>query len=149
MTNHSSAHCVARSVSFDQYQTWCRGSPQWVDDLYWFSGHMFKGQGQTTLLSPICCPLNIFWPLHLINTKDGHGLRPIVDSPYWFSGHMFKSQGQATLEHSVLSTLYILILCLLVFDRFCFYRDFAPWGHICFWKVSCFNSTYNSARNYD
>ena len=27
------------------------GCPQWVDDPYWFSGHMFKGQGQTTLLS--------------------------------------------------------------------------------------------------
>ena len=35
----------------DQYQTWWRGCPQWVDDPYWFSGHMFKGQGQTTLLS--------------------------------------------------------------------------------------------------
>ena len=39
--------------SLDQYQTWCRGCPQWVDDPYWFSGHMFKGQGQTTLLSPV------------------------------------------------------------------------------------------------
>ena len=28
--------------SLDQYQTWCRGCPQWVDDPYWFSGHMFK-----------------------------------------------------------------------------------------------------------
>ena len=58
----------------DQYQTWCRGCPQWVDDAYWFSGHMFKGQGQTTLLSPLCCPLNIFWPLYLINTKLGAGV---------------------------------------------------------------------------
>ena len=57
--------------SLDQYQTWCRGCPQWVDDPYWFSSHMFKGQGQTTLLSPLCCPLNIFWPLHLTNTKLG------------------------------------------------------------------------------
>ena len=37
--------------SLDQYQTWCRGCPQWVDDPYWFSGHMCKGQGQTTLLA--------------------------------------------------------------------------------------------------
>ena len=37
--------------SLDQYQTWCRGCPQWVYDPYWFSGHMLKGQGQTTLLS--------------------------------------------------------------------------------------------------
>ena len=53
--------------SLDQYQTWCRGSPKWVDDPYWFSDHMFKGQGKTTLLSPLYCPLNFFWPLHLIN----------------------------------------------------------------------------------
>ena len=62
--------------SLDQYQTWCRGCPQWVDDPYWFSGHMIKGQGQTTLLSPLCCPLNIFWPLYLINTKLGAGVAP-------------------------------------------------------------------------
>ena len=30
--------------SLDQYQTWCRGCPQWVYDPYWFSDHMFKGQ---------------------------------------------------------------------------------------------------------
>ena len=57
--------------SLDQYQTWCRGCPQWVDGPYWFSGHMFKGQHQITLLSPVCCLLNIFWPLHLLNTKRG------------------------------------------------------------------------------
>ena len=62
--------------SLDQYQTWCRGCLQWVDDPYWFSGHMFKGQGQTTLLSPVCCLLNIFWTLHLINTKLGAGVSP-------------------------------------------------------------------------
>ena len=60
--------------SLDQYQTWCRGCPQWVDDPYWFWGHMFQGQGQTTLLSPLCCPLIIFWPLHLINTKHSSGV---------------------------------------------------------------------------
>ena len=59
--------------SLDQYQNWCRGCPQWVDDPYWFSGHTFKGQGQTTLLNPLCCLLNIFWPLHLINTKRCRG----------------------------------------------------------------------------
>ena len=60
--------------SLDQYQTWCRGCPHWVDDPYWFSGHMFKGQGQTTLLSPLRFTLNIFWLLHLINTKLGAGV---------------------------------------------------------------------------
>ena len=75
-----SVFCVVRSIffnpSFDQYQNWCRGCPQWVDDPYWFSGHMLKGRGQTTLLSPLCCPLNIFWPLHLINTKLGAEVVP-------------------------------------------------------------------------
>ena len=28
-----------------------------------------KGEGQTTLLSPLCCPLNFFSPFHLVNTK--------------------------------------------------------------------------------
>ena len=48
--------------SLDQYQTWYRGWPQWVDDPYWFSGHMIKGQGQTILLSPLCCLPYFFWP---------------------------------------------------------------------------------------
>ena len=39
---------------------------------------------------------------------------------------MFKGQGQTTLEPSVLSTLYILIPCLLASDRFCFYREDKP-----------------------
>ena len=60
--------------SLDQYQTWCRRCSQWVNDPYWFSSHMFKGQGQTT----------------------------------------------------VLSTLYILIPCLLASDSFCFYREDKP-----------------------
>ena len=55
----------------------------------------------------------------------------------WFSGHMFKGQGQTTREPSVLSTLYILIPCLLASDRFFFYREDKPEfgtmeGHICF-----------------
>ena len=78
-SNHSSQPTVffaqyLLTPSLDQYQTWCRGFPHWVDDPYWFSGHMLKGQGQTTLLSPVCCPLNIFWLLHLINTKFGAGV---------------------------------------------------------------------------
>ena len=78
-SNHSSLPNVLSAQylltpSLGQYQTWCRGCPQWVDDPYWFSGYMFKGQGQITLLSPLCCPLNIFWPLHLINTILGAGV---------------------------------------------------------------------------
>ena len=63
-------HCVVRYVgrSVDQVVStqylltfsrsipdlW-RGCPQWVNDPYWFSGHMLKGQGQTTILNPACC----------------------------------------------------------------------------------------------
>ena len=67
---------IVLQLSVGQYvgRLVCRS--QWVDDPYWFSGHMFKGQGQTTLLCLLCCPLNIFWPLHLINTKLGAGVAP-------------------------------------------------------------------------
>ena len=74
--------------SLDQYQTWCRGCPQWLDDHYWFSGHMFKGQGQTNLLSPLCCPLNIFLPFHLVNTK--------LDAGVAFNEHMIPIDFQIT-----------------------------------------------------
>ena len=78
-SNHSSQPTVLSAQylltpSLDQYQTWYRGCPQWVIDPYWFSSHMIKGQGQTTLLSPLCCPLNIFWPLYLINTIFNAGV---------------------------------------------------------------------------
>ena len=63
-----SAQCVVCLISFDPF-TWSipnvvQGLPQRVDDPYWFSGHVFKGQGQTTF-SAQC----FFLPLHLINTK--------------------------------------------------------------------------------
>ena len=81
-SNHSSHPTVLSAQylltpSLDQYQTWCRGCPQWVDDPYWFWGHLFKGQGQTTLLSPLCCLLSIIWPLHLINIKLGARVVPM------------------------------------------------------------------------
>ena len=113
--------------SLDQYQTWCRGCPQWVDDPYWFSGHMLKGQGQTTLLSPLCCPLKYLLPPSLDQYQTWCRVCPKwVDDPYWFSGHMFKGQGQTTLEPKVLSTLYTFITCLLASDRFCSYREDKP-----------------------
>ena len=43
-----------------KYQTWCRGCLQRVDDPYWFSGHMFKGQSQTTLLRSVLFTFYIF-----------------------------------------------------------------------------------------
>ena len=41
-SNHSSQPTVLSAQylltpSLDEYQTWCRGCPQWVDDPYWFS----------------------------------------------------------------------------------------------------------------
>ena len=94
--------------SLDQYQTCCKGYPQWVDDPYWFSGHMVKCQGQTSLLNRLCCPLNIFWPLSLDQYQTWcRGCPQWVDDPYWFSGHMFKGQGQTTLLGPVCCPLNI------------------------------------------
>ena len=47
-SNHSSHPTVLSAQyllnpSLDQYQILWRGCPQWVDDPYRFSGHMFKG----------------------------------------------------------------------------------------------------------
>ena len=47
--------------SLDQYQIWCRGCAQYVNDPYRFSGHMFKGQSQTILLSQVCCLAYLLW----------------------------------------------------------------------------------------
>ena len=71
---------VVRSLSFDPF-TWSKPNlAQMLPSISrWFlliSGHIFKGQGQTTLLSPLLCPLNIFWPLHLTNTKLGAVVPP-------------------------------------------------------------------------
>ena len=80
---------------------------------YWFSGHMFKSQGQTTLLSPLCCPLNIFWSLHLINIPNL--VQGLPSMSRWslliFRSLVQRSRPNYSFEPSVLSTLYILILC--------------------------------------
>ena len=41
-----------------------------------------------------------------------------------------RSRLKNSFEPSVLSTLYILIPSLLALDRFCFYREDKPWGHV-------------------
>ena len=43
-----------------------------------------------------------------------------------FRSHVQRSRSNHSFEPSVLSTLYILIHCLLVLDRFCFYREDKP-----------------------
>ena len=93
-SNHSSLPTVLfaqylLTPSLDQYITWCRG-PLWVDDPFWFSGHMLEGQGQTTLLSPLCCSLNILTPSLDQYQTWCRGCTQWVADPYWFSGHMFK-----------------------------------------------------------
>ena len=86
---------------------------------------MFKGQGQTTLLSSVFGPLNIFWPPLDQYQTWCRGYPQWVDDPYWFSrSHVQKSRSNYSSEPSVLST--ILIPCLLALDRFCFYREDKP-----------------------
>ena len=69
---------------FDQYpspsllescQTWC-GCPLRVDDPYWFSGHVVKGQSQNYWSLYKGCSLNIFWPFCLKVASLG-----IMDAP--------------------------------------------------------------------
>ena len=73
-SNHSSQPTVLSAHYFftpshDQYQTWCRGCPQWVDDPYWFSGHMLKSQGQTTLEPSLLFTLYILIPCLLASDR--------------------------------------------------------------------------------
>ena len=54
-----------------------------------------------------------------------------------FRSHIQSLRSNHSFEPSVLSTLYILILCLLASDRFCFYREDnngAPLGAYMFLK---------------
>ena len=53
----------------DQCQTCSRGCPQWVDDPYWFSGHMFKGR-QTSLVPTVLSAKYLLTPsLDLYQTR--------------------------------------------------------------------------------
>ena len=101
----SSQYLLTRSL--EQYQTWYRGCPPWVDDPYWFSGHMYKGQGQTTLLSPLCCLLNIVWPLHLINIGAGVASMSRC-SLLIFRSHVQRSRSKHSSQPTVLSTQSLL-----------------------------------------
>ena len=75
-----SANCVVRSISFDPF-TWSisnlvQGLPsisRW--SFLIIRSHVQRSRSnRTNLLCLLCCPLNIFWPLHLINTKLGAGV---------------------------------------------------------------------------
>ena len=75
-------------ITFDPF-TWSisklvQGLPKWLDDSYWFSGHIFKGQGKATLPSPLCCPLNNFWPFTSSIPILVQGMSKWLDDPFWF-----------------------------------------------------------------
>ena len=106
--------------SLDQYHTKCRGCNKWVDDDYWFSGHMFKGQGQTTLLSPLSCPLNIFWPLYLINTNLVQGLPLMSRWPLLISrSHAERSRSNHSSQPTLLSAQYLLTPSIGQYQTWC------------------------------
>ena len=67
--------------------------------------------------------VNIFGPLHLINTKLGAGSKWSV---FIFRSHVQRSRSNYSFEPSVLSTLYFLIHWLPASYRFCFYREDKP-----------------------
>ena len=71
-----SAHCIFRSIFFDPFTWSIPNLVQGLPSMSRWSLLMIKGQGQITLLSPLCCPVNIFCPLHLINTKLSAGVVP-------------------------------------------------------------------------
>ena len=64
------------------------------------------------------------------------GCPPWVDDPFWFSGQ--RSKSNHSFEPSVLSTLYILISCLLLQTGFASTEkinlNFEPWGAYMFLK---------------
>ena len=105
--------------SLDQYQTLFRGCPQWVDDPCWFSGHMLKGQCQTTLHSPLCYPLNIFWPLNWSIPNLVQGLHPCfvhISSNFEFCTKgvyiYVESSDQRSLSSCMIEELYFSVIIM-------------------------------------
>ena len=108
--------------SLHQINNLVQGLPSMSRWSLWFSGHMFKGQGQTTLLAH-CVVRSIFLTPSLNWCR---GCPQWVDSPYWFSGHDQRSRSNHSFEPTVLFAQYLLIPCLLASDRFFFYREDTP-----------------------
>ena len=113
--------------SLDQYHTWYRGSPQWVYDPYWFSGHDSKAKVKP-LFSDHCVVRSIsFDPFTWSIPNLVQGLPSMSRwSLMIFRSHVQRSRSNHSFEPSMLSNLYILIPCLLALDRFCFYREDKP-----------------------
>ena len=68
-----------------------------------------------------------------------------------FRSHVQRARSNHSFESSVLSTLYILIPCLLGSDRFCFYREdkpaFCTMGAYMFLKHFLLTSTFSLQCN--
>ena len=76
------------------------------------------------------------------------GLHPISRwSLLIFRAHVQMSRSNYSSEPNVLSTIYILIPCLLALDRFCFYREdkpeFCTMGAYMFLKHFLFNYVFS------
>ena len=114
--------------SIDQYQTWCRGCPQWVDDPYWFSrSHVQRSRSNHSSQPMVLSAQYLLTPSLDLYQTWCRGWPQWVDDPYWFTrSHVQRSRSNFSSEPSVLSTIYILIPCLLALDRFSFYREDKP-----------------------
>ena len=103
------------------------------------------------LLSPLCCPFKIFWPFTWSVPNLVQGLPSLSKwSLLIFKSHVQRPRSNHSFYPSVLSTLYILIPCLLASDRFCFYREdkpeFCTMGVYMFWNISCFRGKSSHSR---
>ena len=135
---------VVRSISFDPF-TWSipnlvQGLPQWEDDPYWFSrSHVQRSRSKHSSQPNVLSAQYLLTPSLVQFQTWCRGCTQWVDDPYWFSGHMFKGQGQTTL----CCPLYIFLwLAYLPWTGFATTEkinlNYVPWGHICFWNISCF-----------
>ena len=106
-----SAHCVVRSIAFDPF-TWSvlylmQGLPSMCKwSLLIFRSHVQRSNHK----------VNIFWPLHLINTKLGAGVAPNKYMIPIFRSHVQRSRLNYSFEPSVLFnplvTCFVQVLLL-------------------------------------
>ena len=148
--NHSSKPSLLSgqyllTTLLDQYQTWCRGCTQisrW--SLLIFMSHVQRSKSNHSWFWAQCvvCLISFdpftWWIPNLVQ-----GLYPISRWSLLISrSHVQRLRSKYSFESSVLSTLYVLISCLVASDRFCFYgedkSEFCTMGYICFWNISCF-----------
>ena len=110
--------------SLDQYQTWCRSCPHWVDDHYWFS-HGQRSRSNHSLAHCVVVRPISFDPFTWSIPSLVQGLCPIIRwSILMFRSHVQRSRSKHSFEPSVLSTLYFnpLLTCfgqVLLLKRSC------------------------------